>query len=192
MADLPRTLETTPTALMTRLGGLFGLVMGVLFGGIGCFGGAMVGLPLGPCALLTGLIGALALGLGGGALSGLTYGGLMTAFFLAMKKPPRLVGWEEGEVVKVIGAGSRITGRGSSAPGTVHLTDRRVRFVPHDERGEDWSVPVRDVRDARAARSLGLLQNRWVLVLADGSEEVLLVESPEDWIAELAALQLGA
>jgi hypothetical protein len=190
--DEPRELILSDVQVMRMLGVPFGAFMGIFVGLLGCGFGGLLGLPLGPCALLTGLIGLLAGGLGGGAISGITYGGLMAVFFSVMRPERQLVQWPDGEHPRVVGPGSHFVGRKPVA-GHAWLTDRRLRFVSHAAHTpvHEVSWTLDQILDARTAKSLGLIENRLVLSLADGTEEILLLAEPAEWAAELAAIQLA-
>ncbi len=183
MVPAPRELRLDPTTLALRTGSLFGLLMAPIFGLLGAALGFVIGLPLGPCALLTAVIGFVAGALAMGSMGGALFGGMMAAIQMSMTpegRPPEDL--EDGEHLVVWGVGTHQRGL-EAVGGTLAITSRRVRFAPHamNLQTEPWEWPLPHIMGTEVRKSLGLFENRLVLKGVDGTEQSFVVEGPQAW-----------
>ena len=142
-----------------------------------------VGFGFGPCALVTAVIGFVAGALVMGLMSGALFGGMMAAFQMSMTPPGRLPeDLEDGEHVLAWGVGTHRRGL-EAVGGTLSVTNRRVRFLPHpmNLQTDPWAWPLGQIAGADIRKSLGLIENRLVLTGVDGAEQSFVVEGPRAW-----------
>lgn len=152
----------------------------------------MTGIPFG---IVMGILGAFQAGIYFGIPSGImagTFFGLAMAAFAKYqanhfrKNPPIFT---EGD--HILDAAANHFVKGIAFGGWMYLTDKEVRFVGHSAnlRSHEITIPLHQVVDVRTAKSLGLLTNRLNLLLADGTEEKFVVESPKTWAGEVLRLR---
>lgn len=161
------------TALLAGLafGGIFGVALGVV---------ALLITRAFPVALV-----ALAVGTAGGVPFGL----LLASFQESVRRNAALpAAVSSGERVLHGGVANHFA-YGESAGGYLWLTDARLLYVSHQANYQphELSIPLAEIRDARPARTFGIVPNGLKVTTKSGAVEKFVVERRGEWVRRIQA-----